>query len=74
MNEDANKESANEVELHDSTIQTLYGVGLQLENCLVLADESVPALKIELDAAIVRLYRVIEDVRDRIYEIDNREL
>jgi signal transduction histidine kinase len=61
--------SALERALHDETIQALYGVCLQLENCIHLIEESSESAKSELDAAITKVNAVIGEVRSRIYQL-----
>jgi len=58
-----------ELDLHDGTIQALFGVGLKLEYCMALVDESPEQAKAGLDAAISNLSDLIETLRSRIHEI-----
>ena len=59
-------ERAREFDREDGTIQALYGLGLQLENCIHLVDESPADAKAQLDAAISRLSSLIRELRRRI--------
>ncbi|HLF70601.1 MAG TPA: histidine kinase [Dehalococcoidia bacterium] len=72
MNSDSLESAAtHEVErdLHDRTIQALYGVMLQMENCTHLLEESSSKTRAELDVAIDKVNAIIGDVRNRIYEL-----
>jgi len=71
---DMNPESAesvpsDDIALHDGLIQSIYGVGLKLEYCISLVDESPEQAKAGLEAAIIGLSDVIVQIRSRIYEI-----
>ena len=57
---------AEEFDLHDGTIQALYGLGLRLENCIHLVDESPDDAKALLDTAISWLDVLIRELRSRI--------
>jgi hypothetical protein len=50
-------------ELMDRLIQGLYALGLKLEYCIVLVDESPEQARAGLDAAISDLGDVIDDLR-----------
>jgi len=50
-------------ELFDSVGQTIFGIGLQLEDCLESTDD--PALRAKLDASIQGLHDIIGRIRDR---------
>jgi hypothetical protein len=72
MNDDSSGSGASyetERDLHDRTIQSLYGVMLQMENCTHLLEESSSKTRAELDVAIDKVNAIIGDVRNRIYEI-----
>ncbi|HZP25750.1 MAG TPA: histidine kinase [Dehalococcoidia bacterium] len=65
--------------LQDTTIQSLYGVSLQLENCLQLLDDAPEQVRPQLNAAIKSLNSLIRDVRRSIFglppiEAGNRSL
>lgn len=62
--------STRELELHDGTIQALYGVGLKIEYCMSLVDESPEQAKAGLDAAIGSLSELIVTLRERIHDVD----
>ncbi|HEY7465825.1 MAG TPA: histidine kinase [Dehalococcoidia bacterium] len=51
------------IELMDRLIQGLYGLGLKLEYCIALIDESPDQARAGLDAAITDLGDVIDDLR-----------
>jgi len=53
--------------LQDTTIQSLYGVSLQLENCLQLLDDAPEQVRPQLNAAIKSLNSLIRDVRRSIF-------
>lgn len=59
-------EELHELVLHDRTIQALFGIGLKLEYCIMLVDESPDQAKDGLDAAIGALTDLIGDLRTRI--------
>ena len=50
-------------ELMDRLIQGLYGLGLKLEYCIALIDESPDQARAGLDAAITDLGDTIDDLR-----------
>ena len=50
-------------DLMDRLIQGLYGLGLKLEYCIALVDESPDQARAGLDAAISDLGDVIDDLR-----------
>jgi signal transduction histidine kinase len=50
-------------EIHDNAIQTLYGVGLKLEYCIALMDESPEQAKAGLDATISAIGEMISSIR-----------
>ena len=54
-----------EFESHDQTIQALYGIGLKLEYCIDLVNESPNDARAALDSAISGLGEVIIDIRRR---------
>lgn len=58
-----------ERDLHDRTIQALFGVVLQMENCTHLLEESSSKTRSELDVAIDKVNAIIGEVRNRIYEL-----
>ena len=60
----AGKDGANpQAELLDRMIQGLYGLGLKLEYCIALVDESPDQAQAGLDAAITDLGEVIDLMR-----------
>jgi hypothetical protein len=58
-----------ELTLHDETIQTLFGIGLKIEYCMLLFDESPEQAKHGLDGALVQLTELISELHDRIEHI-----
>jgi len=58
-----------EIDLMDSTIQGLYGLGLKLEYCLELLDESPEQARDGLDAAVNEVGRLIEPLRRQIQRL-----
>jgi signal transduction histidine kinase len=56
-------------ELHDGIIQSIYGVGLRLEQALILADKRPCDAKGQLTSAKDDLNHVILDIRDYIQEL-----
>jgi signal transduction histidine kinase len=59
----SNDSSDPKTELMDRLIQGLYGLGLKLEYCIALVDESPEQARAGLDAAITDLGEVIDDLR-----------
>ena len=53
----------------DTTIQGLYGLGLKLEYCLALLDESPEQAKGGLDAAVTEVGQLIEPLRKQIHKL-----
>ncbi len=60
------------VELHDSIIQSLYGVGLKLEEASERWEGSPPAVRERLDGAIDSLHQIIQDIRNYIFDLRPR--
>ena len=58
-----------ELKRHDDTIQALFGIGLKIEYCIALLDESPEQAKAGLDATISDLSTLIEGLRDRIDDL-----
>ena len=58
-----------EIELMDTTIQGLYALGLKLEYCLALLDESPEQARDGLDAAVNEVGRLIEPLRRQIQRL-----
>jgi len=61
--------SSHELTLHDNTIQSLFGIGLRIEYCIALLDESPDQAKAGLDSAITDLGDLIAELRGRIDDI-----
>jgi hypothetical protein len=59
-----------ELELHDATIQTLYGMGLRLQYCAEVLDVAPDQVRVALVDVIASLDEVVERLRNRIYEIN----
>ena len=62
-------QGGHELRLHDETIQALFGLGLRLEYCIALIDESPEAAKASLDTTISDLSILIGELRGRIDDI-----
>lgn len=58
-----------ELRLHDDTIQMLFGLGLRIEYCIALMDESPEQAKEGLDHVITDLNEVIAALRGRIEDL-----
>ncbi len=56
-------------DLHDSTIQSLYALGLNLEDCANIVLESPEEVKERLDLAIDSLNDVVRDIRNYIMDL-----
>ena len=72
MNENSPSERS-EVQLHDDTIQALFGAGLRLEIAQDLIDEAPEEAHKALDSAIDGLVLLIDDLRSRIESLDRRK-
>jgi signal transduction histidine kinase len=57
------------MDLHDGTIQAIYGVGLQLEGCIDRLEEEPAEVRKDLDRAIERLNGIIKDIRNYIFDL-----
>ena len=54
-------------DLHDGVLQSIYGVGLGLEDCLELVDEDPEEAKEQIERSIETLNAVIRDIRNYIF-------
>lgn len=63
------KRTSRDFELRDSAVQSLYGIGLKLEYCIALVDESPAQAKAGLDAAISGLNELIGELRVSMSEL-----
>ncbi|MPZ50201.1 MAG: GAF domain-containing protein [Dehalococcoidia bacterium] len=61
-------------DLHDSAVQSLYGVGLQLESCLEELGGETPAVRQQIQGVIVELNRVVRRIRSYIFDLRPDEL
>jgi signal transduction histidine kinase len=57
------------MELHDGTIQAIYGVGLKLEDCIQRVGSEPEAVREDLDEAIEALNRIILEIRNYIFDL-----
>jgi len=57
------------MDLHDGVIQSLYGVGLSLEDCAELVAEEPALVATRLDKAVNDLNHVIKDIRSYIFHL-----
>jgi signal transduction histidine kinase len=57
------------MDLHDGTIQAIYGVGLKLEDCISRVQSEPDNVRDELDTAIERLNGLIRDIRSYIFDL-----
>lgn len=62
------------MDLHDGIIQSIYGVGLALENATHTIDETPSQAKVEIKDAIVGLNQAIRDIRAYILDLRPRQL
>ncbi|HLG11500.1 MAG TPA: histidine kinase [Dehalococcoidia bacterium] len=58
-----------QADLMDRMIQGLYGLGLKLEYCIALVDESPEQARAGLDAAITDLGEVIDVMRHHMQSL-----
>ncbi|MBS4023111.1 MAG: sensor histidine kinase [Dethiobacter sp.] len=56
-------------ELHDGIIQSIYGVGLKLEQATILAEKRLKEARTQINSAKDDLNSVIRDIRDYIEEL-----
>jgi signal transduction histidine kinase len=61
-------------DLHDSAVQSLYGVGLQLESCLEEVGGEMPAARQQIQDVIVELNRVVRRIRSYVFDLRPDEL
>lgn len=57
-------------ELHDGTLQTIYGSGLQLENAFSAVPDNTPHAKEAIRSAIELLNRAMGEIRDSISNLN----
>jgi signal transduction histidine kinase len=57
------------MDLHDGVIQSIYAVGLHLEDCLERLDECTGDVKPRLEKAMYDLNNVIRDIRNYIFDL-----
>jgi signal transduction histidine kinase len=62
------------MDLHDGIIQSIYGVGLSLENALHTVDEDVDLAKARIKQSIEGLNQSIRDIRTYILDLKPRQL
>ena len=62
------------MDLHDGVIQSIYGVGLALENARALMREDPQSAEINLKKAMEDLNRTIRDIRNYILDLRPRQL
>lgn len=57
------------MDLHDSVIQSIYGVALQLEDCAEQVEAAPQAVRARLDQAVDSLHGVMNDIRSFILHL-----
>jgi two-component system sensor histidine kinase DevS len=62
------------MDLHDGIIQSIYGVGLSLENALHTVDEDTGLAKVRIKESIEGLNQVIRDIRAYILDLRPRQM
>lgn len=62
------------MDLHDGIIQSIYGVGLSLENALHTVDEDADLAKVRIKQSIEGLNQAIRDIRTYILDLRPRQL
>jgi signal transduction histidine kinase len=62
------------MDLHDGIIQSVYGVGLSLENALHTVDEDPALSKVRISEAIGGLNQAIRDIRAYILDLRPRQM
>lgn len=61
------------MDLHDGIIQSIYGVGLAMENILQLLGEDQPQVKSRVKQVIEELNQIIRDIRAYILDLRPRQ-
>jgi two-component system sensor histidine kinase DevS len=62
------------MDLHDGIIQSVYGVGLSLENALHIIDEDTDLAKVRIKESIAGLNQSIRDIRAYILDLRPRQM
>lgn len=62
------------MDLHDGIIQSVYGVGLSLENALHTIDEDEDLAKVRIKESIAGLNQAIRDIRAYILDLKPRQM
>ena len=62
------------MDLHDGIIQSVYGVGLSLENALHTIDEDSDLAKVRIKESIAGLNQAIRDIRAYILDLRPRQM
>jgi two-component system sensor histidine kinase DevS len=62
------------MDLHDGIIQSVYGVGLSLENALQSIDEDADLAKLRIKESISGLNQAIRDIRSYILDLRPRQM
>ena len=62
------------MDLHDGIIQSVYGVGLSLENALQTVDEDTDLAKLRIKESIKGLNQAIRDIRAYILDLRPRQM
>lgn len=62
------------MDLHDGVIQSIYGLGLSLENALLSLNEDSTEAKVRVQGAIDGLNQVIRDLRGYILDLKPRQM
>ncbi len=62
------------MDLHDGIIQSIYGVGLSLENALHTLDEDAALARVRIKEALNGLNQVIRDIRTYILDLRPRQM
>lgn len=60
------------MDLHDGVMQTIYAVGLNLEDAAERAEEDPSSVKVSIERAISTLNDVIKDIRSYIFDLRPR--
>ena len=62
------------MDLHDGVIQSIYGLGLSLENALLSLNEDSTEAKVRVQGAIDGLNQVIRDLRAYVLDLKPRQM
>jgi hypothetical protein len=69
FNPDGDGAASHEIDFLDTIVQGLFGLGLKLEYCIALVEDSPEQAKLGLDAAVSAVGELIEPIREEIQRL-----